>query len=133
MWAAAKRSWANGNVLIIGGGLCAAASGTMLFTADNEESLRQGIGDESSAFRRLSEMRRAANDASLSNEVTNAPVLYKASVKTALGGMFDGPVALRNLKKDQVVGVLEEGVGPKARYSLARSYDPNDKPLSQGW
>jgi hypothetical protein len=46
--------------------------------------------------------------------------------------MFDGPVALRNLAEGEVVGVLEESVGPKNRYHRARSFRDNVA-VMEGW
>jgi hypothetical protein len=138
MLAALKRSWANGSALIAGGGLLATATGVSLFVAerDDETTMRREVRHEAPTLGGDYPHGSSASDGvplSPSNDVTSAPVMYQATVSKALGDAFDGPVALRDLSVGQVVGVLEEGLGPQKRYHRARSFGADDKPLMEGW
>ena len=126
---AARNGWANGSLLIVGGAIATVASGSMLYKMEIDDGLKRGVDssitDEATGGRGISSL-------SSYNELTQDPVLYDATVTHALGMMFDGPVALKNLKQGETVGVLEEKVGPEKRYSRARSFKKG-KPLSEGW
>ena len=133
MWAAIRKGWSNGGLLIGVGGLAAVGSGALLYQMEAEDNLKKKFNGAMNDSR-AAEGRKIAKveGAPSSNAVTKDPILFEAKVTHALGMLFDGPVALRNLKEGETVSVLEEKVGPEERYCRARSYREG-KPLSEGW
>ena len=132
MWAAVRKGWSNGTLLIAGGVLAALGSGACVYKLEAEDSLKRQFNQALNESC-VDEKFLAKNGGALhSNAVTQDPILFEATVTHALGLMFDGPIALRNLKKGEAVSVLEESLGPDKRYSRARSYKEG-KPISEGW
>ena len=100
MLAAARNGWKNGSLLIVGGAIATVASGSVLYKMEIEDGLKRGVNssitDEATGGKR--------NPSLLSyNELTQDPILYDATVTHALGMMFDGPIALKNLKQGEIV------------------------------
>ena len=132
-----KKHWSNGSLLIGSGSLILLTSGSIIFKIDQNEVTHHEL---------RSEMKGTSFVASISqrhtpklgdmiipqNIVSNSPILYQATVTKALGSIFDGPAALKNLTVGQKVGVIIENVGPEGRYHLSRSFD-GDKAIMEGW
>jgi hypothetical protein len=133
MWAAVKKGWSNGGLLIGIGGIAAMGSGAALYQMEAEDSMKKKFNDAMHDSRAAEDRKFATvGGAASSNALTKDPILFEAKVTHALGMLFDGPVALRNLKEGETVSVLEEKVGPDERYCRARSYREG-KPISEGW
>mmetsp|Transcript_12269 Transcript_12269/g.14814 ORF Transcript_12269/g.14814 Transcript_12269/m.14814 type:complete len:147 (-) Transcript_12269:143-583(-) len=119
MFSAIKKSWANGNALMVTGGICTAASGFILWRMDAEETVTKA---------EVNNLPFPSN-----NEISGNPVLYRARVIRALSASFDGPIALKNLSENESVGIIRENIGPNKDYHLARSFKSDGDALSEGW
>ena len=114
------RSIESGNFFFAASGALTATAGVMYLVdarlAERRAELAQLQLDIAA------ERKRQREEAAKPFAFSDKPVLFHARVTRRIAPqMFDGPLALKHAKLDEVVGVLEADTGPEDAYHLCRA------------